>query len=136
MALSAGKPRDRRGAEPNGVGFAYPVKAGERVYRGGFCAVTAAGQLQRVQTASSSQFVGLASQDYDNSANAAASTDKVTVLRGVYAITVPAATAANINATVYCTDDDTATLTVGSNLPIGTLVGIENGQTYVKLLGS
>ncbi len=136
MALTAGRSLDRRGAEPSAGAFAYSVAASHRVYRGGFVAVTAAGVLVRVGQAGAVRFVGIASRDLDNTAGAAASVGKVTALKGTYPITVPAATAANINDAVYATDDNTATLTVGTNLQIGTIAGIENGQTYVKLLGS
>ena len=51
-------------------------------------------------------------------------------------LTVPGATAANINAAVYASDDNTFTLTAGSNLQIGTIVGFDGAQTIVKLLGT
>ncbi len=136
MALAAGKIRARRGREPSGGAFAYSVKAAAKVWRGSFVCVNSSGAMVLIGAGDAAQFVGIADRDLDNTAGAAVSEQKVTALKGIYAITVPAATHANINATVYATDDDTATLTASTNLPIGTLVGIEAGQTYVKLLGS
>jgi len=51
---------------------------------------------------------------------------------------VTGATYSTINEPVYATDDNTLTLTAGSNLQVGTLVGIDpvTGLTYVNLLGS
>ena len=135
MALLAGVNLDRRGPPPAG-GFGYPVAAGERVFKGGVVAVNAAGSLQRVQTAGSLVIVGIAHRDLDNTAGAAVSDIKVEALKGIYSLTVPSATAANINAAVFATDDATLTLTQsGSLLAAGTLVGIESGQTYVKMIG-
>lgn len=136
MALSAAKLRVRRGPEPAGTRFGYSVRAGARIWQGGLMALDSSGNAVPVGHANAAVFAGIAGSDLDNTGGGAASAGKVEALKGVYAITVPAATAANLNAAVYATDDDTATLTVGSNLKIGDLVGIEGGQTYVKILGS
>lgn len=136
MALTAGKTYARRGMEPSGGSFAYPVAAGVKVWRGAFVAVNSSGALVLIGAGGAVQFVGIADRDLDNSAGAGVSEQRVTALKGIYAITVPSATHSNINATVYATDDNTPTLTASTNLPIGTLVGIEGGQTYVRLLGS
>lgn len=137
MALTAGVKIDRRGP-PGGGSYGYFVAAGERIWRGGLVAVNAAGTLQRVQTAGSLVVVGLATQDYDNTASASVSTDAVVVERGRWQITVPAATAANIGQTVYCTDDNTTTLSSGSgaNLACGTIDGIDVGLMYVRVSGT
>ena len=136
MALSAGINRDRRGPEPVAGAFGYGVKAAAKVWRGSFVAVNSSGAMVLIGAGDASQFVGLADRDLDNTAGGATSAEKVIALKGTYAITVPSATHANINAIVYATDDNTATLTASTNLPIGTLAGIEGGQTFVKLLGS
>jgi hypothetical protein len=135
MALSAGYGPARRGAPPTAGMFGGPVAAGEQIWRGGMLCWNAAGGLQRLQTASGVSFAGMASKDYNNTASAAAAPVGMEALLGTFALTVPTATPANIHAAVYATDDNTFTLTGGSNMQIGTLAGIENGQTYVKLLG-
>ena len=138
MALTAGFPVARRGAS-RGNDFGYPVAAGEKVYRGGICALTPAGAIVRPQTAGATIAAGVADRDLDNTASAAVSSIAVVALRGCFALTVPAATPANIGAPVYATDDGTLTLTLpttGFTAAIGTLSGIDNGQTYVLMAGS
>ena len=135
MALTAGITPARRGAQPTAGVFGGPVAAGETIWRGGLLAWNAAGALQRIQTSGSVSFAGLASKDYNNAAGAAAAAVGMEALKGTYALTVPSATYANVNANVYATDDGTLTLTASSNMLVGTLAGIESGQTYVKLLG-
>ena len=134
MALTAGITPARRGPPPTGS-FGGAVAAGEQIWRGGLICWNASGNLQRLQTAGSVSFAGLASKDYNNTAGAAAASVQMEALKGTFALTVPSAVYANINAAVYATDDATLTLTAASNLQVGTLAGIENGQTYVKLLG-
>ncbi len=138
MALSASFIARRFGQAPAVTGFAYKVRAGAKVWRGGMLGVDSSGNLVPVNTvaALAVAFVGIADRDYDNSAGASASGDKVSALKGAFLLTVPSATASNINATVYASDDNTFTLTAGSNLAIGTLAGFDGAQTIVKLLGS
>jgi uncharacterized membrane protein (DUF2068 family) len=135
MALTADAAYQRRGL-PGRNEFGYPVAAGEKVFRGSIIAVNAAGAVVRVQTAGAVQIIGLADHFLDNSGSASVSTDRVVGLKGTYALTVPSATAANINATVYASDDNTLTLTQGTLLAAGVLVGIEGGQTFVQMIGS
>src|ERR1700744_3092044 len=136
MALTAGITPARRGAPPNSGVFGGSVAAGEQIWRGGLISWNAAGTLQRLQTSGSVAFAGLASQDSTTPAGSAAAAVGMEALKGTFALTVPSATYANINANVYATDDGTLTLSSSSSTLIGTLAGIENGQTYVKLLGS
>jgi hypothetical protein len=128
---------NRRGNARTHNEFAYPVKAGEIVYRGSLVALTGAGAIVRVQTAGAAVFLGVSDRFLDNTASAAVSVDKVTPQKGTMALTVPSATAANVGAAIYATDDGTVTLTnSGSLLTVGTLAGIDAGQTYVAIAGS
>lgn len=139
MALTAGFPIARRGQHRGGTDFGYPVAPGEKVFRGGICALNAAGQIVRPQTAGALVFAGVADRDLDNTASAAPSTTYVVAMRGAFALAVPAATASNINAKVYATDDAVLTLAApasGFVAEIGVLAGIEGGQTYVQMVGS
>lgn len=113
MALSQGYSPQRRGAPPmGGMQFGGLVAAGERIWRGGMICWTLAGTLQRLQTAGSVSFAGLASKDYDNTASAvAACSPPMEGLKGVWALTVPGATYGNLGQPVYATDDNTFTLT-------------------------
>lgn len=138
MSLSAGFPPNRYGQQPPVSGFAYNVRAGAKIWRGGMVGVDSSRNLVPINTtaALAVAFVGMADRDYDNSANASASTDKVRASKGTFVLTVLGATAANINAAAYATDDNTFTLTAGSNLQIGTIAGFDGAQTIVKLLGT
>ena len=115
--------------------FGYAVAIGEKVFRGSLVGINVAGTMQRIQTAGTVAFLGMAGQALDNTVGLVASGVKIEALKGAWGIPVPGAVPANINASVYATDDGTLTLTVGSNLLVGTLVGIEGGLTYVFLLG-
>jgi hypothetical protein len=138
MALSAGFAARRHGQSPSVVGFAYNVRNGTKIWRGGMLGVDASRNLVPINTvaALAVAFVGMADRDYDNSANASASTDKVLALKGTFVLTVPGATPASINAAVYATDDNTFTLAASTNLQIGTITGFDGAQTVVKLLGT
>jgi hypothetical protein len=127
----------RRGAA-RAESFGYPVAPGEKIFSGGLFGVNSSGQAVRIQTSGMAAFVGMALNGYDNSASSSASTVLVVGSNDVHPLTVPSATAANINAPVYATNDGTLTLTQpGSGFEgiVGYLVGIENGQTYVKVQG-
>jgi hypothetical protein len=137
MALTAPAKIDRRG-NARGQSFVYPVAPGETIYTGSLCCVNAAGQLVRLQTAGGVAFVGMAMSGYSNVGNAAAGPG-IACSNDEMALTVPAATFANINAPVYATDDATLSLAApGSGFAgkVGVLIGIDNGQTYVKVQGN
>ena len=111
MPLTQGYGPQRRGAPPTAGTFGGLVAAGEQIWRGGLLAWNAAGTLQRLQTSGSVSFAGLASKDYNNTASAvAACSPPMEALKGIFALTVPSATFANINQNVYATDDSTLTL--------------------------
>jgi hypothetical protein len=136
MALTSNANPVRRGPR-RGDAFGYPVAPGEKIYAGGLVCVNASGQLVRLQTAGASKFVGIAQSGFDNSASASAGPTIVAAF-DTYCLTVTGATAANITAPVYATDDATLTLSVpGSGFEgiVGHLVGIDNGQTYVDVKG-
>lgn len=138
MALAADFNPARRGL-PGRNEFGYPVPAGEMIYLGSLLVLNSAGGVQRVQTAGGVAFAGLSDRNLNNTANAAVSTTDAVARKGTYALVVPSATPANVNAPVYATDDATLTLAQpgsGFTAAVGTLVGIENGQTYVMLAGS
>jgi len=152
MALNGDFLVQRRGAPiDTGVIFAYPIAPGEKIWRGSACAINSANQCQRVQTAGSLAFIGLAERTFDNTQNSAPGPN-IEMMKGTYQLTVPGATATNLlpgQNTVYATDDGTFTLSSAGAIPIGTLIGFgvgpqsgqvpvgqESGLTYVRLLGS
>lgn len=134
MALAANIAPARRGFS-TGRRFGAPIAPGEVIYTGGLTALNASGQAQRIQTAGSVAFLGIAERGSNNAASAAAG-DTIIGQMDCYKLPVPGATPANIGAPVYATDDNTLTLTkpgAGFEGVIGYLAGIENGATWVEL---
>lgn len=138
MALTAGLNATRRGQRFGRADFGYPVAPGEKVFRGGIACVNSSGQMVRPQTAGAVAFVGLTTATVDNSGGTTAG-PTVVAERACYQLNVPSATVSDLNKAVYATDDGTLTLTApttGFTGQIGTLVGIENSQTWVLLEGA
>lgn len=136
-ALTGDLKLNRRGSESSRNQFAYPVAAGEVVWRGSLIALNSAGNVVRVQTSGALIFLGVANKQIDNRTGSAVSADRVVGQKGTWQLVVPAATVSNINATVYASDDQTLTLTnSGSLLTVGTLAGIEASKTFVSIAGS
>ena len=136
MALTSNIAPARRGPA-RGDAFGYPIAPGETIFTGGLIGVNSSGQAVRLQTSGIVAFAGIASNGYNN-AGASAAGPNIVASAGTYALTVPGATPANINAPVYATDDATLTLAApGSGFAgkVGYLAGIDNGQTYVSISG-
>lgn len=134
MALTGNIAPARRGYS-RGPSFGYPAAPGEVVYTGGLTGINAAGQAQRIQTAGTVGFIGIAEGGVNNAGQTAAG-DNVVGQMDCFKLAVPGATPANIGAAVYATDDNTLTLTkptTGFEGVIGYLAGIENGATWVQL---
>lgn len=134
MALT-GNIAPRRRGYARGDAFGYPVAPNEVVYTGGLTCVNASGQAQRVQSAGSVAFIGIATTGQNNTGSAVAG-DNVVAAFDTYALTVPGATPTNIGEPVYASDDNTLTLTApttGFTGKVGYLAGIDNGQTYVRV---
>lgn len=137
MALSADVRYARRGMRGSDNEFGYAVLGGEMIYLGSVVGVNGAGTVQRLQTAGTEALsIGLADRQVNNTLST--SDAKVVILKGTWRIPVPAATAANIGANVYATDDGTFTLNSGAAGAVlfGTLAGIDGGATYVRINGS
>jgi hypothetical protein len=136
MALTGNIAPARRGYA-RGDAFGYPIAPGETVYTGGLTGINVAGQAQRIQTAGTVAFIGIATNGVNNSGSAGAG-GNIVAASDTFALPVEGATVSNINAPVYATDDNTLTLvqpTTGFTGRIGYLAGIDNGRTYVKIEG-
>ena len=131
----------RQGPSPNE--FSYLVQSGQRVFRGSIVAPCADGTIAPNGAGTTPEaIVGLAEvyQDQTGVAGAVPSAlsqtgRRVRCKRGTFQLPFDVApTAANINAAVYAIDDQTVTLTAGSHLRAGTLVGFdENGAPWVQI---
>jgi hypothetical protein len=136
MASTQNAAPTRRG-NSRGAAFGYPIAPGEKIYSGSLMCVNAAEQAVRPQTAGALNFVGIAQSGYDNTASANAGPNIVAAMDD-FAYPVASATASNITAPVYCTDDNTLTLSVpgsGFEKVVGHITGIDNGKTYVEFKG-
>lgn len=134
MALTGNVSPARRGYS-RGNSFGYPIAPGEKIFTGSLIGVNASGYAQRVQTAGTVAFIGIAEKGYDNSGSSAPG-PTIVAQNDCFRLVVPGAIFANIGAAVYATDDATLTLTAptsGFEGVIGHLAGIENGATWVAL---
>jgi hypothetical protein len=95
-----------------------PVIASDIIYEGAAVGDNASGLSRPL--AAGDPFLGFAQRQCDNSAGAASA--KAVVVRSKGCVVLPvvgASSAADVSETVYASDDDTFTLTAGSNSAIG-----------------
>jgi hypothetical protein len=124
--LAANKPR----AYEIGDTQMLPMIAADIIYEGAAVGDNASG-LARPLVAGD-PFFGFAKRTADNSAGAASAVRVEVRTRGQVEIpVVGAASAADVSETVYASDDDTFTLTVGTNTPIGKVARWVSGTTCV-----
>ena len=107
-----------------------PVIASDIIYEGAAVGDNASG-LARPLVAGD-PFFGFAQRQCDNSAGAASAKNVVVRSRGCIVLAVTgASSAADVSETVYAADDDTFTLTAGSNTAIGKVVRYISGTQVV-----
>ena len=94
----------------------YPVKASTTIYRGVFVGDDAAGYARAL--VAGDPFRGIAQKQADNSSGAAADIEVQTHLDAVQ-LAVGSLAITDVGQDVYASDDNTATLTQGSNTRIG-----------------
>lgn len=97
----------------------YPVIASDIIYQGAAVGENGSGYARPLQAGDA--FLGFALSQADNSDGSAGDINVSVRLRGKVRLTVAGATAITVNdrPIVYASDDDTFTLTAGSNTPIG-----------------
>ena len=100
----------------------YPVIAADIIYQGAAVGENAAGYARPL--VAGDPFLGFATSQADNTTGDAGDIAVRVETGGKYRLTVAGATAvtANDQPIVYAADDDTFTLTAGSNTPIGRVV--------------
>lgn len=96
----------------------YPIIAADIIYEGAAVGAEAASGNARPLVAGDA-FLGFAEVNADNSAGGAGAARVRCVKRGAFKLTVAGVVATSVKAKVYASDDDTFTLTVGSNSYIG-----------------
>lgn len=103
------------------------------LYEGSYLEVLAAGHVQPAGVGSSLQGAGLALETVDNAGGAAAAKN-IRVQMGCFVEDAITADIGNIGAPVYASDDQTLTVTAGTNALMGWLVQITGtNRGIVKL---
>lgn len=107
-----------------------PMIASDIIYEGAAVGDNASGLARPLVAAD--PFLGFAERTADNSAGAASALKVRVRTRGQVQLTVVgAASAADVSETVYAADDDTFTLTAGSNTAIGKVSRWVSGTTCI-----
>jgi hypothetical protein len=83
----------------------YPVIAADIIYRGAYVGVNPAGYLKPFEPGD--MFVGIAYEESDNSAGAAAATTCRVWVEGDFELALTSAALTDIGAPIFCTDDNT-----------------------------
>ena len=122
--LAANKPRDFVLGETQDL----PVIASDIIYEGAAVGENASGYFRPLVAGDA--FAGFAQSPADNSAGAAGAINVRVKSRGRIVLAVTGVTAVtDEGSTVYAADDDSFTLTVGSNSPIGKVVRYISGTS-------
>ncbi|ANH04609.1 hypothetical protein [Shinella sp. HZN7] len=119
--------------ERQGLAYEFPALADTLYYGRAGIGVTAAGVAVPAGHVNAVKLVGFAAERVDNRGGAAGA-QRVRVKKGVFRIPLAGATAANIQAPVYMTADDTFTLTASTNLQIGTIDAVDADGVWLKTL--
>lgn len=119
--------------ERQGASYEFPALADTLYYGRAGIGVTAAGVAVPAGHANAVKLVGFSAERVDNRGGAAGA-QRVRVKKGVFRIPLAGATAANIQAAVYMTADDTFTLTASTNLQIGTIDAVDADGVWLKTL--
>lgn len=107
-----------------------PMIASDIIYEGAAVGDNASGLARPLVAAD--PFLGFAERTVDNSTGAASAKSVRVRTRGQVVLpVVGAASAADVSETVYASDDDTFTLTAGTNTPIGKVARWVSGTTCV-----
>lgn len=109
------------------------VAAGVKIYAGTAVATATSGYAGPLTLGTYVGFAGIAVEVCDNTGGAAGA-KRVKVRRGRCFLPVGSTTRANFSQKVYASDDNTFTLTQGSNLAIGTIDSVNTaGMPLVRV---
>lgn len=118
--------------ERQGHQYEFPALADTLYYGRAAIGVTAAGVAVPAGHANAVKLIGFNIERVDNRGGATGER-RVRVKKGIFKIPL-AATAANTQAPVYMTADDTFTLTASTNLQIGTIDAVDADGVWLKTL--
>jgi len=133
----AAQTQDRNAASRAGVDFNDPVAAGAVIYGGALVVLNASGYATPGSIATGLRARGVASGAVDNSGGLDGDAN-VDVRKGVFAFEndgVDPVSGADVENTVYITDDQTISKTdgTGTKSAAGKLVGFVNGVPWVQV---
>ncbi|WP_054310507.1 hypothetical protein [Mesorhizobium sp. 1M-11] len=127
-----GASRDLETLARSGDRFGYPAKAGVRLFRGTFAALTLAGLCVPAGTAGAVAIAGVVESHVDNREGADGDLH-VEAQRGCFGV-VFAATFADIGRQVFAVDDQSLSFDgSGGRLLVGTVAGIGDGRTWIDI---
>lgn len=124
---------DLRYKRRNGQSYGYPVLANVKIFGRAAVGITANKEAVPAGHGSAVKLLGFAEERVDNTGGATGD-QYVKIEKGVFNIPLAGAAVSNIGATVYCTADDTFTLTASTNLAIGTIDAIDADGVWLKTL--
>jgi len=119
--------------ERQGDTYEFPALADTLYYGRAGIGVTAAGVAVPAGHVNAVKLVGFNVERVDNRGGATGA-QRVRVKKGRFRIPLAGATAANTQAPVYMTADDTFTLTASTNLQIGTIDAVDADGVWLKTL--
>lgn len=100
----------------------YPVAATTQIYLGAIVLINAAGDAIPGADTASSSFVGIASENVDNSTGAAGDLRVKVRIHGVHQLVAAGLAATNVGDKVFATDDQTVALTSTNFVYVGRLI--------------
>ena len=120
-----------------GVLVSHPVVADDIIFKGAMVKHNAAGYLAPMAAEVGAQFAGFAFEKKDNTGGAAADVSCLVEKDGMYLLTVTGFSIADVGSVVYASDDQTVSVTQGSNeLAVGIVSQFVSAtQVWVKIDG-
>jgi len=106
----------------------YTVIASDIIYKGAFVSENGSGDVGPT-VAVAATCTGIALEQQDNSAGAAAAKTVEVLVGGIIMHAVASATKANINDLCYASDDQTLVLTSTSNQQVGRIIGFDPNES-------
>ncbi len=137
MALSAFRLVDTKQKDPltGGIVIDYTVAASTTIYQGAFVTIDAGGDIIPCATGTATDCLGIAQETVDNSSGADGDLT-CPVLVGAVIEHALTATVANIDDPVYASDDETLTLTAGTDSFVGQIIQLSAANTVLVQMGT
>ena len=112
---------DRNTARYDGKLTGYPVAASTKIYKGSLVCLNASGYAVAAANTAAYKFVGVAISQADNSSGSNGDINVEVRTEGVFDFVSSGLAVTDVGETVYVSDDQTVTKTVGNNIVVGVL---------------